>query len=186
MSSQPYTETAAKQIRELSAINEQLPELLRKTASTLSLLTQHPVQTPGTSLSTLSTQQGRKDLLQTSTHELFIQINTIRTTLKTQVTDLEKEKVVPSEAPRFIAAVRIEGQSDEDRERERLKDSESHVTNGGLGSLDVGVLNANVRSGRGARGDEELLERIEKIVSNLKQGAGFETHRDHDEEMVDG
>lgn len=185
--SQLYTQTAASHIRNLSTVNEQLPDVVRKAATIISLLTQHPIPPPNTPIAQLSSAESRKDLIQSNTYALYLHINNIRTTLKNQVRDLEKEKVISAEATRFIAAPRIEGQTDEDRERERLKDSESNVINGGLGGLDVGVLNANVRSGRGGGGKDEVLERVERVLDGVKKGAGMETrNRDGDEMAVDG
>lgn len=54
--------------------------------------------------------------------------------------------------------------------QERPRNPEESVTNGGLGDLDIGVLNA--RAGTRQQGGNEVLGRVEGIVEELVKRAG--------------
>lgn len=62
------------------------------------------------------------------------------------------------------------------------KDPESSVTNGGLGDLDVGVLNA--RAGVRNAGGEEVLDRVQEILKTLVEQA--QAKEGKEEKSVEG
>jgi hypothetical protein len=62
------------------------------------------------------------------------------------------------------------------------KDPESSVTNGGLGDMDVGVLNA--RAGVRNAGGEEVLDRVQDILKTLVEQA--QAKEEKGEESVEG
>lgn len=62
------------------------------------------------------------------------------------------------------------------------KDPESTVTNGGLGDMDVGVLNA--RAGVRNAGGEEVMDRVQDVLKTLVEQA--QAKEGKGEKSVDG
>ena len=59
------------------------------------------------------------------------------------------------------------GQNAGPEAQERPKNPEESVINGGLGNLDIGVLNA--RAGIRQQGGDEILERVQGILEELEK-----------------
>lgn len=161
---QPYSQLAATHIRELSDISQQLPGLLRKCATVMSLLTNQPIQ-----LSTpASSPTARIDTIGTTTHDLLLLINQIRALLKDQVSSLQAASVIPAEPTRFIAVPVVadpSAQNGQEQQSQQVERPESSVKKGGLGQLDIASLNA--RAGVKQGGDEDVLARVQEIVDAL-------------------
>ncbi|KAF2737989.1 hypothetical protein EJ04DRAFT_509945 [Polyplosphaeria fusca] len=159
---QPYQQTAADNIRQLSTINESLPHILLHFGTAVSQLTKSPVSSNPT-----DSTQAREASFNASANALFRLINTTRNTLKDQVSSLQSQGVVPAETVRYIpprVRAHREGEPGDDKDKD-VEDSEATITNGGLGDLDVGLLNARARVGREGT---EALERAEKLLRDLE------------------
>ncbi|KAF2704253.1 hypothetical protein K504DRAFT_462825 [Pleomassaria siparia CBS 279.74] len=163
----PYRQDAANHIRDLSKLNETIPTLLRTSATAISQLTTRPIVPPRPlsdpdSALPPDTPETRKDVLLQCTIDLFTFISTTSSALNEQIADLQAASVIPATQIRVapIPITRPGQQADE-----RPRDPESTVTNGGLGDLDVGILNA--RAGVRQAGGEEVLDRVKGILEEL-------------------
>jgi hypothetical protein len=145
------------------------PELLYKSATAISLLTNKPVAQD----SPIHDAESRAEIVRETSHQLFMLINHIRTLLHNQVNDLLSEGVIPAETTRFVPAptapAGMPGPASTD---DASKNLEANVTNGGLGKFDIAELNA--RAGIKQQGDEEFLARLRGILDELKKRAGEE------------
>ncbi|KAH7138117.1 hypothetical protein B0J11DRAFT_574124 [Dendryphion nanum] len=166
-SSEPYLLTAGTQIQHLSALSSSLPNILRTSGTALSLLTQHPVQT-SSAPSTPETVDSRGAIFQSSTHDLFVSVNKIRLALRSHVNELATRKVVPAKGGSAVANNTTQKDGDGENEGGGL---DAGVTNGGLGSLDVGILNARARARGGREGEDEVVERIQRVLQSLREKA---------------
>ena len=155
-----------------------IPHLLRISGTAVSQLTTRPVVTSTSSNSheDTDTPELRKSVLQRCTHDLFKSIGEVTKILHAQIADLQAEKVIPAAQVRYIPPAARPGQQPE----ERLRDSEATVTNGGLGDLDIGILNA--RAGVKQVGGEKILDRVQAILEALVKQAERE---DEDKMAVD-
>ncbi|KAF1956819.1 hypothetical protein CC80DRAFT_66775 [Byssothecium circinans] len=136
--SEPYAETAATHIRTLSTLSTRLPTLLTTTATTLSQLTNAPIPTNPNTPNTPDTPALRRAALSTTANTFFTAVLELNSALHAQIDDLEKQGVIPAEEVRFRAVVQGAGAQG----KSAVRDSQASVTNNGLGSFDVGVLNA--------------------------------------------
>jgi hypothetical protein len=170
----PYHDTAATHIRTLSSLNARIPSLLTASATTFSQLTNAPIS----SSPTPDAPSNRHTAINDSADTFFTTVIELRTALHAQIDALEKEKVIPSDEVKYSAPAptRPPGQQGQGQAQEP-KDSEATVKNGGLGTFDVGVLNARV--GVRQKDGGEVLERVRVLLEELvKQTEGA------DEEMV--
>lgn len=180
---EPYLLTAGSQIQQLSSLSASLPLVLRKTAIHASLLTQHPVQDPESDPIS-NTVSDRVETLESSTHELFLYINRLRMSLKKQVTELETRKVVPAKNAAVVANTSTK-EGEQGNQGGESTGLDSGITNGGMGTLDVGILNARAKARGGKDGEDEVLEMIERVVETLTQRADMNSHKG-EHMMVDG
>lgn len=181
---EPYLRTAASQIQQLSAISASLPLILRKTAAHASLLTQHPVQDPDADPIS-NTVSDRVEALQASTHELFLHINRVRMSLKAQITELEKAKVIPAKNNTTATSNATTQDGEEGKKGGEGAGLDAGITNGGMGTLDVGILNARAKARGGKDGEDEVLEMIERVVETLTERADMGSN-DEGRMVVDG
>ena len=120
-----------------------------------------------------------------------------RTALHAQVDELEKHGVIPADEVRFKGVVQQpgtgaaaagagDGADGGAATKDKKSDPQATVTNNGLGSFDVGVLNA--RAGVRQRDAEEVLARMKRVVDALAERIEGQENgdRDHDHEMKDG
>ncbi|KAF2787298.1 hypothetical protein K505DRAFT_316962 [Melanomma pulvis-pyrius CBS 109.77] len=163
----PYRQNAANHIRDLSSVNEKIPDILRTSATAISQLTTRPViPDPSSSLPRdIDTPTNRKLILQQCSQDLFTSVGEISAALHAQITDLHEAKVIPATQIRYIPPTTRPGQ----QPVETPRDSEMTVTNGGLGDLDVGILNA--RAGVRQAGGGEVLDRVRGILETLAKRA---------------
>lgn len=172
---QAYRDIAATHIRDLSAVDAKLPVILRTSATAISQLTNKPIRPPDTEDST----QARRDTLEQTSKEIFKLVHEVRTALHAQIDALEAEGVVPPEQIKYVAPFQPPpGQ--EQQPMQRPHDPEVSVTNGGLGDMDVGILNA--RAGVRQTGGEEMLDKVKAVVEELVK----RSEADGEEMDVDG
>ncbi|KAL5116799.1 hypothetical protein ACEQ8H_005280 [Pleosporales sp. CAS-2024a] len=170
---QTYHQIAAAHIDTLSRINEQLPKLLTYFAAAISQLTNSPVETPAQK-DQPDTPQARQQALWMQTMFVGLSINQIREELINQINDLERYGVIPAKHNKYA--------TNQTGKPGAPHDPEASVTNGGYGDFDVGVLNARAASGH--VGGEHVLDRVAKMVQELKERT--EVAADGEEMAVDG
>jgi hypothetical protein len=181
---QPYRETAATHIRTLSTLNARIPSLLTASATTFSQLTNAPITPTTTTPNPPDTPSARHKALHSSATTFFTTVLELGSALHAQIEALEKEKVVPADEVKYSAPAPTQqggaGQQGQGADQKKeVKDSEATVKNGGLGSYDVGVLNA--RAGVRQKDGGEVLERVRVLLQELVEEMGGV-----DEEMVNG
>ncbi|KAF2752230.1 hypothetical protein M011DRAFT_455040 [Sporormia fimetaria CBS 119925] len=183
-----YAQISSSHIRELDDLNKQTPSLLHKAGTSIFLLTSKPSSsstTPPDPSSNQTTPSSRILTIETLAHQYFILVNQLRTRLHNQIAHLEAQNVIPAEPSRHIPDSSqpqmpgAPGMDKEKEEREQTWDPEPSVTNGGLGNLDVGELNA--RAAVRLQGTEVVLDRMQVILDVLEKRVGGEAVNGHDE-----
>lgn len=196
---QPYREIAATQIRHLSTLSHRIPGILTTSATTLSQLTNAPIP-PASLPTTPDAPSARRAALSTSANAFYTSVLDLRAALHAQIDELEKHGVIPADELRFKGAVQQVGSAGSagaatagaddaaagaGSAKEKKGDPQASVTNNGLGSFDVGVLNA--RAGVRQRDGEEVLARMKRVVDGLVEQAGVPKESgDEDQDMKDG
>ncbi|KAF2815147.1 uncharacterized protein BDZ99DRAFT_515897 [Mytilinidion resinicola] len=181
---------AEQRIQELSAINAQIPQILINASSAIRALTNSSSSSSNNTAP--ASLAAHKATFQTSTRAFFTLITQISAQLTDQARALEAAGIIPptnakaasremtgAEAAALLGAAgggpagAIAGA--------QVRDSEATVTNGGLGELDVGWLNA--RAGDVGRGMEaEVLARVREIL----EGVGGEVVREKEDREMGG
>ncbi|KAF2176374.1 hypothetical protein K469DRAFT_682547 [Zopfia rhizophila CBS 207.26] len=177
---QDYRNLAADRIKELSSANENVPQVLRSAATALSSLTNSPIidQTSPSPNPTDSTSL-RKLVFERNVQTFFTLITQTKEKLHDQINALEASNVIPSEQLKFVSAtIAPPGQGGPAPEA-KLQNPEASMTNGGMGDLDIGILNARAGILRQEM-DGELLGRVRGVLEELVKGM------DEDRTMVDG
>lgn len=167
-----YRSNATEHIRALSTLSTRLPPILNSAATTLSQLTNAPiVSSTAPAVADDEEPKARREAIATSAQEYFTAVFNLSKELHKQVNDLEEAGVIPAEEVRYIA------RTEEPAARQPplpgmppeppaiAKDTEATVTNGGLGEFDIGVLNA--RAGVRGTGEDELLDRVKRLLGDL-------------------
>ncbi|CAI6338532.1 unnamed protein product [Periconia digitata] len=198
---QPYREVAATHIRHLSTLSQRLPGILTTSATTLSQLTNAPIPSADNNAGSDS-PAARRAALSSSANEFYTSVLALRTALHAQIDELEKHGVIPADEVRFkgvvqqpagagagagagAAAAASDNADGGAGSKEKKVDPQASVTNNGLGSFDVGILNA--RAGVRQKDGEEVLARMKRVVDGLVERAGGEEDSgDQDQEMKDG
>ncbi|KAF2470461.1 uncharacterized protein BDR25DRAFT_35017 [Lindgomyces ingoldianus] len=172
-----YRQLAAEHIRELSSVNERIPPLLLTSATALSTLTNAPISHPSYPHPPphADTPAYRQSRFLDSAQEFFTSITSIRETLHAQINDLHDNHVIAAEVMKVPADTTATAATGGVRGagaggivgggKEKAKTGMEGITNGGMGSFDIGVLNTRARGGRIA--DGEVLARLERLVDGF-------------------
>jgi hypothetical protein len=142
-------------------------------------LTNHPVFEGDTHPTT--DPAARAKMVKDQTYDLYLVINSLRLQLRRQINELHSHGIIPAQGTKpgtkFMRRPGRPGQGDEEarkaEEEERLKDPEMDVINGGLGDLDIAVLNA--RAGVRHQGDDEVLDRARAILKAMVRSGDANT-----------
>jgi hypothetical protein len=148
--------------------SQQTPELLRRSGTALSLLTNRPVKQDVP----ISDSASRVQIIEDTSYQFFVLVNQMRALLHNQINELQNENVIPAEATRFIPAPTIRpgmGAAVSAEEERRQRNPEANVINGGLGHLNIADLNA--RAGVKQQGDDDVLDRLQGILDDLSRRA---------------
>lgn len=191
---------ASDRIRELSAINAEVPALLISASGAINALTARSARAPangtsngdiemdGSPASPQSPVDAHKQEFTKNTTAYFTHLQAIMARLRRQVYALEEAGVIAAEAPTLSttstteqtpramplggAGVRRAGPGMSVAQRQAVEPEAERVTNGGLGNLDVGYLNS-----RGNRvGLEKEAELIAEAKMMLRQAQGDIDH----------
>jgi hypothetical protein len=147
--------TPAERIRELSAINADIPAMLEAAGKAISAITNNPLTKPGSS-DEMDVENGdnnvsieqHKAAFAEHTKRYYTTLQAIVARLRRQAYALEEAGIIDAEASSKASSFH--------KESER-------ITNGGLGNLDVGWLNSRGNK-VGAEKENELVEEARKLV----------------------
>lgn len=177
------TITPSERIRELSAINADVPTLLSSAAKAINTLTDRPLNATagdGDQMDDVHVQgdvspAAHKEAFTKHTTAYFTHIQSIMARLRRQAYALEEAGIIAAEVPTLSStgaapeagAARPAGGAAMARrgptasqQRQPAEDGD-RVTNGGLGGLDVGLLNS--------RGNSVGLDKEAELIAEAKQ-----------------
>ncbi|KAG9654534.1 hypothetical protein KCU77_g9185, partial [Aureobasidium melanogenum] len=169
----PPTVTPAERIRELLAINADVPALLSSAGGAINALTNRPPTAASTDGDDMADVQGdnsaaaHKEAFTKHTTAYFTHIQSIMARLRRQAYALEEAGIIAAEAPTLSttgAATEASGLARRgpagQAQRQPAEDGD-RITNGGLGNLDVGLLNS--------RGNSVGLDKEAELIAEAKQ-----------------
>ncbi|KAF2630112.1 hypothetical protein BU25DRAFT_408709 [Macroventuria anomochaeta] len=180
-SQQTYRQIAASHIEALNKLNSNLPDILALIAAALSQLTNNPIQSEPRE----DSPRARQDDTVAFSSAIRSLMQGFREALIEQINDLERYEVIPATMPKFTAlpsAVPGLGAQQQQQQAPMKQDPDAGVKNGGYGTFDVGVLNANVSSGQ--VGGEDTLDRVKAVLGELLERNGQKTNGE--EMTIDG
>ena len=166
--------TPADRIRELSAINAQIPKLLELAGQAINTLTNRPLQASedgeGDAHMTNGERKDTLDARKQTFEQLAIQFDTgvrdLQVPLRRQVYALEEAGIIAAEAPSLSVGTQLStaaaGMAGRGQATVAAQAPE-RITNGGLGNLDVGLLNSRGNK-VGAEKEAELLEEAKELL----------------------
>jgi hypothetical protein len=171
----------ATRIRELSAINADIPAMLEAAGKAVNALTNKPlIKSEGGDMDVdleeggkAATIEERREVFTEQTKVYYTTLQAIVARLRRQAYALEEAGIIPAEAHTTLSSNAQRGQAG----AAAAKESE-RITNGGLGNLDVGWLNSRGNK-VGAEKESELVEEAKKLLEetlargqNAKSGDG--------------
>ena len=167
--------TSEERIRELSAINADVAEMLKQAGQAVNALTNRPLarsededgdeemaddgHTPNAS--------ERQDVFQKHTTAFFTGLQSVTARLRRNVYGLEEAGIILAEttAARSEEAPQMEGVGKALQAGRPPKEEAPKITNGGMGNLDVGWLNSKGNK-VGAEKENELMEEAKKLLED--------------------
>ena len=158
----------ASRIRELSAINADIPSMLEAAGKAVSALTNKPlIKSDGGDMDVdveeggkAATVEERKEVFAEQTKAYYTTLQAIVARLKRQAYALEEAGIIPAEAHTTLSSSAQNGQAGPAVAKEPER-----ITNGGLGNLDVGWLNSRGNK-VGAEKESELVEEGNKLLED--------------------
>ncbi|KAK6003678.1 hypothetical protein QM012_009449 [Aureobasidium pullulans] len=168
----PPTVTPAERIRELLAINADVPALLSSAGGAINALTNRPPNAASNDSDDMVDVQSdnsaaaHKEAFTKHTTAYFTLIQSIMARLRRQAYALEEAGIIAAEAPTLSTTGAAEASGPARRgpvgqaQRQPAEDGD-RVTNGGLGNLDVGLLNS--------RGNSVGLDKEAELIAEAKQ-----------------
>ena len=169
--------TPADRIRELAAINARIPKLLELAGQAINTLTNRPLQVPEdgegdaqmTNGETKDTLDARKQAFEQLATYFDTGVRDLQAPLRRQVYALEEAGIIAAEAPSLSVgtqptgpAVGVSGRG----QANVAPQAPERITNGGLGNLDVGLLNSRGNK-VGAEKEAELLEEAKALLQDV-------------------
>ncbi len=156
----------ADRIRELSAINADIPAMLEAAAKAINALTNtSSTNSRGDSDDTemenggnSTTMEQRKEAFTEHTKAYYTTLQAIVARLRRQTYALEEAGIIAAEAPKALPSNANKNQAG----AAPVKESEK-ITNGGLGNLDIGWLNSRGNK-VGAEKENELVEEAKQLL----------------------
>lgn len=157
--------SSAERIRELSAINADIPVMLEAAGKAINALTNSPLTHSGDGDDTAMEDgdnaacvEQRKAAFADHAKAYYTTLQAIIARLRRQAYALEEAGIIAAEAPNKSATSTNKSQAGAAPARGTEK-----ITNGGLGSLDVGWLNSRGNK-VGAEKESELMEEAKKLL----------------------
>ncbi|PSK54087.1 hypothetical protein B9Z65_7893 [Elsinoe australis] len=175
---QPHI-SSTDRIRDLSAINSEVPTLLSSASGAIRALTGETSSNPDTMDSDASLQNS-KEAFTSNAQAYFTTIQSIMARLRRQTYALEEAGIIAAEAPIMAASTAQEKRTAQPGQRQGPQGGEEErLVNGGLGNLDVAWLNSRVGKG-GLEKEGEVLEEAKRLAEEALRRKGA------DDEMRDG
>ncbi|KAK5122874.1 hypothetical protein LTR16_003959 [Cryomyces antarcticus] len=184
------TLTSADRIRELSAINADIPKLLSSAGQAINALTNRPLASPGTGDD--ATNDAHKGAFAANTTAYFTTLQSLSARLRRQVYALEEAGIITAEAATVTSQSALQAAAAVAQATKgargvanaqagvREEPAASSVTNGGLGNLDVGWLNS--RGDRvGKEKEAELFAEARKLAEDTERSRRGEAAPEPDE-----
>lgn len=170
--------SASERIHELWDINASVPEVLSSAGHAIEALTTRPIQSQNDNDQLMTgnndsnhdndTIDAHKEAFTAHAKEYFTHVQSILARLRRQAYALEEAGIIASEAPVYGSSAPTGDPQSRAGDRGRNEQDEKLI-NGGLGKLDVGVLNSRVNT-IGADKEAQLLsdarEMLAKIVND--------------------
>lgn len=182
--------SAAERIRELSAINADVPAMLSAAGSAISALTNKPLsdddQDDTNGAKSEQTVAARKEIFTAKAKEYFTLAQSISALLRRQAYALEEAGINAAEAPVISTTASFSsepaqrptgaasgmarrggpGMGGASIPQRQPADDGDRVTNGGIGNLDVGLLNSRGNS-VGVEKEAELVAEAKELLKSL-------------------
>lgn len=185
--------TPAERIRELSEINNDVPALLLSAGKAINALTNRPLHGDeegenGNAAPSTSVQE-HKDVFVENAKSYFTLAQAIMARLRRQAYALEEAGIIAADAPTLSApgvaeasqrtgAAQVPGFSRGNAPgrapmapQRQPADDGDRVTNGGLGNLDVGLLNSRGNS-VGLEKEAELMAEAKHLLEEIRTKSG--------------
>ena len=156
----------ASRIRELSAINADIPAMLEAAGKAINAITNKPLVNSEDADMEVAAEEGgkvatieeRREVFEEHAKTYYTTLQAIVARLRRQAYALEEAGIIPAEAHTTLSSNAQRGQPG----AAAAKESE-RITNGGLGNLDVGWLNSRGNK-VGAVKESELVEEAKKLL----------------------
>ena len=169
--------TPADRIRELAAINAQIPKLLELAGQAINTLTNRPLQASEdgegdaqmTNGERKDTLDARKQAFESLANQYDTGVRDLQAPLRRQVYALEEAGIIAAEAPSLSVSTQPAGLAVGMAGRGQATvaaQASERITNGGLGNLDVGLLNSRGNK-VGAEKEAELLDEAKKLLEDV-------------------
>ncbi|KAL1305999.1 hypothetical protein AAFC00_004132 [Neodothiora populina] len=194
----PAPMTPAERIRELSAISADVPAMLSSAGNAISALTNKPIDreedeengtNPGPSKN--ASVVAHKELFTENAKAYLVNLQAIMARLRRQAYALEEAGIIAPEAPALsstgdsvqragaaaaaptagMARRGAPGQGGAASQRQQNTDDGERITNGGLGNLDVGLLNSRGNS-VGIEKEAELIAEAKELLKEFNKPKG--------------
>lgn len=186
--------TPAERIHELSAINEDIPVLLSSAGKAIEALTNRPLKVnedamdgEGSGMDKSASVTAHKEAFTENAKAYFINLQSIMARLRRQAYALEEAGIITAEAPALSTAGQngnstqqpgagpaarrgVPGMAGAATQRQPADDGD-RITNGGLGNLDVGLLNSRGNS-VGMEKEAELMAEAKDLLKGLLNKSG--------------
>ncbi|GAB7361315.1 hypothetical protein MBLNU230_g1372t1 [Neophaeotheca triangularis] len=170
MATDTNTLTPADRIRDLSALNADIPDLISSAGNTIANLT----NTASEDGAPETTDASRKEALETHTTAFYTGLQSLTTALRRHAYALEEAGIITAEAPSLsmvAAATKSQGPA---RPGAPAAMESERITNGGLGNLDIGWLNSRGNK-VGAEKEAELIEEARALAEKVLEEQGGPT-----------
>lgn len=160
----------AERIRELSSINGDIAKLIKSAGQAINTLTTRPLENSSEGEDAQMSDHGnesdlekRKQTFTAHTEAYYSNLQSITSRLRRQAYALEEAGIISAEAPTLSSSTQARpapaGPGKATPQTGATQYTE-HVTNGGLGNLDVGWLNS--------RGNKVSAEKESELVAEAK------------------
>lgn len=159
--------TPADRIRDLSALNADIPDLIASAGNTIASLSNKSESQDGASQGSDIT---RKEALETHTQAFYSALQSLTTGLRRHAYALEEAGIITAEAPSLSMASKTQGPQ---KPGAPALPEPERITNGGLGNLDIGWLNSRgnkVGAEKEAELVEEARELVERVLEEQRKG----------------
>ncbi|KAL8721090.1 MAG: hypothetical protein Q9225_002162 [Loekoesia sp. 1 TL-2023] len=152
----------AERIAQLSEIDRDVAKLLQSAGTALKTLTVPALESDEGQGDKAQDIEQRKQDFTASSSQYFSLLSSIDVRLRRQIAALEEAEIIPSE----MTAKESQASTDISNSVAKISPpSKNTITNGGLGTLDVGWLNSR-NDNIGTMMEAELWEKAQKLVQN--------------------